>query len=157
APPSCIDSPALPPPPPPLPLVAARPTLRALGTATTLYADRNDWLLSLSELLNCQRSLGRLWEWPPRGGRCDLRGGSGKAQMSECDDLDIVETTHLMAGLPSGSPDLSTNTGLRHALFSVNQLMVDDLMELLIHGRRAEDRTSHLRCCGGRLYRFIGV
>ena len=89
--------------------------------------------------MSWRRSLGRLWG----------------ALTWTLLDLDVVDTTWLQAGLPAGSPDLAVNTRLRHSHFSFNQLTVDDVAELIVHGRRAAARTSRLRQLAGNVYHFV--
>ena len=59
--------------------------------------------------------------------------------------------------LAAGDPDLAVNTLMRHSHFAINQLIIDDLTELLLTGRRAAERTSRLRVREGRsgVYTFL--
>lgn len=68
--------------------------------------------------------------------------------------FDVVDTTRMQAGLPAGNPDVAIDTRMRHSHFSINQLVVDDLVELLCTGRRAAQRTSRLLGRGG-LFHFL--
>ena len=74
---------------------------------------------------------------------------------SEWLDVDVIDTTHMQAGLPAGEPELALNVRLRHAHFTINRLMVDDLAELLLHGHRAEQRTSRLQRRAGNVFHFF--
>ena len=50
--------------------------------------------------------------------------------------------------------DLDSNMSERHhSFFNINRLMVDDLYDLIVTGKRAEERTSRLKATG-RVYRF---
>jgi len=58
-------------------------------------------------------------------------------------DLDIIDTG-----------DLDSNMSERHhSFFNINRLMVDDLYDLIVTGKRAEERTSRLKATG-KVYRF---
>lgn len=146
--------------------------LRKLGAVTTLYGDHNDRLLTFSEMISRKRSLGRLWGQvvnrmrdtvkPHRNAaKVEPQGQSASSEWEDgmpstnVLDLDIVDTTWLQAGLPAGSPDLAVNTKLRHTHFSFNQLTVDDVTELIVHGHRAAARNSRLRWRGGNVYHFL--
>ena len=43
----------------------------------------------------------------------------------------------------------------RHAHFTINQLMVDDLRELLVSRRRAAERSTRLRRRAGNVFHFL--
>ena len=123
----------------------------AHGTLTTIYGDRHDKPLGYGELMNRfvmrpeegWRSLGRLW--PVRGLDCD-----------------IIDTTWMQAGLPAGEPDLAINTAMRHSQFTINQHVVNDIVECITTGQRASKRTGLARVhraegvggSGGDVFRF---
>ena len=58
--------------------------------------------------------------------------------------------------LPNMAGDLAVaiNIGMRHAHFTVNQMMVDDIRELILCRRRAAERKSRLLRCGGNVFQF---
>ena len=129
-------------------VASAAKSLAALGTVTTVYGDRNDRPLRYSEMLmslltpRSWRSLGRL-DGAPWAGTCDI---------------DVIDTTHMHAGLPAGDPDLAVNTTMRHSQFTINQIIVDDLVDHLTTGRRAAQRSArlHLRAATGVFHFFSG-
>ena len=59
------------------------------------------------------------------------------------------------AGLPAGDLSVAVNIRLRHSHFTINQLMVDDLRELLVCRRRAAARATRLRRRAGNVYHFL--
>lgn len=135
-------------------------------SAVTIYGDRNDRPLSFSELYNGEKALGRLWG-APWGRKYTLmqrasalaagftRSPSEQLPPESCLELlDVVDTTWMQAGLPAGDLEVALDTSLRHSHFTVNQLIVDDLCQLLIHGRRAAERTDRLRRKTGHVYHF---
>ncbi len=58
-------------------------------------------------------------------------------------DIDLIDTSDL---------DRNTNSSF-HSFFNVNRLMVDDLHELIVTGKRAAERTSRLKKWS-QVYRF---
>ena len=71
-------------------------------------------------------------------------------------DVDVIDTTWMQAGLPAGDPDLAINTLMRHSYFTINQLVVDDLVEVMTTGRRAQQRMGRLRRRDtGDVFRFF--
>ena len=117
----------------------------AHGTVTTIYGDRHDRPLGYGEVFNRLlrrpsegwRSLGRLW--PVRGLDCD-----------------VIDTTWMQAGLPAGDPDLAINTIMRHSHFTINQHVVDDLVECINTGSRAALRAGLERVQGGPSMEIAG-
>lgn len=96
----------------------------------TIYADGRDGALRLAHRLNSEASL----------------GANVKALYDEHGtllDLDIIDT---------GELDSNVNS-TRHGFFNVSRPMVDDLHDLIIHGNRAEDRSSRLKPYRS-IYRF---
>ena len=63
-------------------------------------------------------------------------------------------TTDRDQSTPAGDLAVAINIGMRHAHFTINQLMVDDISEVILRQRRAEHRTSRLRRCGGHVFQF---
>ena len=148
--------------------------LAALGATATLYGDRHDRPLRYSE------TLGRWLPWVmPKevavvatGAQSSSSAGAASfapwqslgrlwgAPWAGCGHVDVIDTTWMQAGLPAGDPNLAVNTRMRHTHFAINQLVVDDLVELLTTGRRAEERSSRLRCrdgCEGIFHFFSSV
>ena len=121
-------------------------SLAALGTATTIYGDRHDQPLHYSEMVTrllapcAWRSLGRLHGAP----------WAHATRSAHACDVDVIDTTWMHAGLPAGDPDLVTNTRMRHSQFTINRIIVDDLVDHLTTGRRAAQRNTrlHLRATG---------
>jgi esterase/lipase superfamily enzyme len=99
----------------------------------TVYADRRDMALKLAFRINQKASLGSNTE--------PLLDDSGNPL-----DLDIVDT---------GDLDRNVN-GQFHGYFNINRVMVDDLHDLIVTGKRADDRTSRLKPYG-KIYRFTMV
>lgn len=99
----------------------------------TVYADRRDVALKLAFRINRKESLGSNTE--------PLLDEDGNPL-----DLDIVDT---------GDLDRNIN-GQFHGYFNINRVMVDDLHDLIVTGKRAEDRTSRLKPYG-KIYRFTMV
>ena len=60
--------------------------------------------------------------------------------------VDIIDTSDL---------DRNMNSQF-HGYFNINRMMVDDLYELIVTSKRAEQRTSRLTSYGG-VYRFTLV
>ena len=75
--------------------------------------------------------------------------------------LDVVDTTSMQAGLPAGNPEVAllgevaVDTKQRHAHFAINQLMVDDLRELIVHCRSARERSGRLLRRTGNVYKLL--
>eukprot|EP00026_Physarum_polycephalum_P001972 Phypoly_transcript_01976.p1 GENE.Phypoly_transcript_01976~~Phypoly_transcript_01976.p1 ORF type:complete len:717 (+),score=63.12 Phypoly_transcript_01976:122-2272(+) len=104
--------------------------LRMYCSRITIYADHRDDAIRLAHRLNQKSSLGN--NVLPL---LDSKGGFL--------DIDIIDTG-----------DLDSNMSERHhSFFNINRLMVDDLYDLIVTGKRAEERTSRLKATG-RVYRF---
>jgi hypothetical protein len=58
-------------------------------------------------------------------------------------EIDLIDT---------GDLDRNTSSSF-HSFFNINRLMVDDLWELVVTGKRAAERTSRLKRWGS-VYRF---
>jgi hypothetical protein len=58
-------------------------------------------------------------------------------------DIDLIDT---------GDLDRNTNSTF-HSFFNINRLMVDDLWDLIVLNKRAEERTLRLKRWG-QVYRF---
>lgn len=61
-------------------------------------------------------------------------------------DVDVIDTSDL---------DRNVNTQF-HGYFNINRIMVDDLFELIVTGRRAEERQTRLKKFKS-VYRFTIV
>lgn len=104
--------------------------LRTYCSRTTIYADHRDEAIRLAHKLTQKASLGN--NVLPL---LDSKGGFL--------DIDIVDTG-----------DLDSNMSERHhSFFNINRLMVDDLYDLIVTGKRAEERTSRLKATG-KVFRF---
>eukprot|EP01130_Rhizamoeba_saxonica_P017136 TRINITY_DN817_c0_g1_i1.p1 TRINITY_DN817_c0_g1~~TRINITY_DN817_c0_g1_i1.p1 ORF type:complete len:691 (-),score=121.23 TRINITY_DN817_c0_g1_i1:24-2096(-) len=108
----------------------------------TIYADERDVALKLSRQVNGSYSLGL-------GAKKVTRvGGCGEGPNKYFGDMDIVDTKDL---------DRNMNSQF-HGYFNINRMMVDDLREVIVTGRRASERTSRLKSSGiTGMYRFILV
>jgi esterase/lipase superfamily enzyme len=99
----------------------------------TVYADHRDQALRLSKRLNGGLSL-----------------GSHIAALLDAEgnrlDVDIIDASDLDRNMSSGY----------HSYFNINRVMVDDLHELIVTGKRAEDRTTRLKP-SGPVWRFTIV
>ncbi|KAG0197810.1 hypothetical protein BGX33_000304 [Mortierella sp. NVP41] len=88
----------------------------------TLYADAHDGALFWSEVLGRKRSLGRhprTLVYSPTG---------------EVLDVDVIDTTSLDVNIHS----------IRHNFFNLNRMLVDDLYDVVVLGRRASEREARL-------------
>ncbi|KAF9975775.1 hypothetical protein BGZ73_000446 [Actinomortierella ambigua] len=88
----------------------------------TLYADARDGALFWSQLLGQKKSLGRhprSLVYPPTG---------------EVLDVDVIDTTSLDVNVHS----------IRHNFFNLNRMLVDDLYDIVVLGRRAREREGRL-------------
>lgn len=104
--------------------------LRTYCARITIYADHRDDAIRLAHKLTQKASLGN--------NVLPLLDSNGGFM-----DIDIVDTG-----------DLDSNMSERHhSFFNINRLMVDDLYDLIVTGKRAEERTSRLKATG-RVYRF---
>eukprot|EP00996_Jenningsia_fusiforme_P000954 NODE_186_length_2825_cov_44.540706_g169_i0.p1 GENE.NODE_186_length_2825_cov_44.540706_g169_i0~~NODE_186_length_2825_cov_44.540706_g169_i0.p1 ORF type:complete len:821 (+),score=136.77 NODE_186_length_2825_cov_44.540706_g169_i0:111-2465(+) len=104
----------------------------------TLYSDKRDGALLLSEYFNAQRTWGVLGFRLPA--RVDSLGRT-KSLLSLSGshlDMDVVDTSGAAGNVHS----------LRHSYFNINRELVDDLRELLVTGRRAADRPRLVRRSG---------
>ncbi|KAF9404095.1 hypothetical protein BGZ94_004386, partial [Podila epigama] len=97
-------------------------TLSRFCNHITLYADARDGALFWSEVLGRQRSLGRhprTLVYTPTG---------------EVLDVDVIDTTSLDVNIHS----------IRHNFFNLNRMLVDDLYDVIVLGRRAREREGRL-------------
>ncbi|KAG0267670.1 hypothetical protein DFQ27_008450 [Actinomortierella ambigua] len=88
----------------------------------TLYADARDGALFWSQVLGRKKSLGRhprTLTYPPTG---------------EILDVDVIDTTSLDVNVHS----------IRHNFFNLNRMLVDDLYDIVVLGRRARERQGRL-------------
>ncbi|KAF8930556.1 hypothetical protein BGZ58_008177 [Dissophora ornata] len=97
-------------------------TLSKYCPHVTLYADAHDGALFWSEVLGRKKSLGR-------HPRTLIYGPT-----SEVLDVDVVDTTSLDVNIHS----------IRHNFFNLNRMLVDDLYEVVVLGRRAREREGRL-------------
>jgi len=96
----------------------------------TIYADKRDAAIRLAFKMTSKQSLGN-----NINPLVDSRG--------RMLDLDLIDTSDL---------DRNTSSSF-HSFFNVNRLMVDDLWELVVTGKRAEGRYNRLKKWGN-VYRF---
>ncbi|KAG0019560.1 hypothetical protein BGZ81_009685 [Podila clonocystis] len=97
-------------------------TLTRYCSHITLYADAHDGALFWSEVLGRQDSLGRhprTLVYTPTG---------------EVLDVDVIDTTSLDVNIHS----------IRHNFFNLNRMLVDDLYDVIVLGRRAREREGRL-------------
>ncbi|KAF9920150.1 hypothetical protein FBU30_010056 [Linnemannia zychae] len=88
----------------------------------TLYADAHDGALFWSEVFGRKKSLGRhprTLVYSPTG---------------EVLDVDVIDTTSLDVNIHS----------IRHNFFNLNRMLVDDLYDVVVLGRRASEREARL-------------
>ncbi|KAG0195854.1 hypothetical protein BGX28_000523 [Mortierella sp. GBA30] len=88
----------------------------------TLYADAHDGALFWSEVLGRKKSLGR----HPRT--------LVYTPTAEVLDVDVIDTTSLDVNIHS----------IRHNFFNLNRMLVDDLYDVVVLGRRAKEREGRL-------------
>ncbi|KAG0370445.1 hypothetical protein BGZ54_006338 [Gamsiella multidivaricata] len=88
----------------------------------TLYADAHDGALFWSEVLGWKKSLGR-------HPRTLVYGPTGEVL-----DVDVIDTTSLDVNIHS----------IRHNFFNLNRMLVDDLYDVVVLGRRASEREGRL-------------
>eukprot|EP01113_Clastostelium_recurvatum_P032840 TRINITY_DN4274_c0_g1_i6.p1 TRINITY_DN4274_c0_g1~~TRINITY_DN4274_c0_g1_i6.p1 ORF type:complete len:807 (+),score=169.26 TRINITY_DN4274_c0_g1_i6:202-2622(+) len=104
--------------------------LRSYCSRITVYADHRDQAIRLAFKMTQKASMGN--------NILPILDNKGSFL-----DMDIIDTG-----------DLDSNMSERHhSFFNVNRLMVDDLWDLVVTGKRAEERTSRLKNTG-RVYRF---
>ncbi|KAM9966620.1 hypothetical protein ACTFIR_006840 [Dictyostelium discoideum] len=104
--------------------------LRNYCPRITVYADHRDEAIKMAFRITQKRNLGN-----NIFGIVDDDGGML--------DVDIIDTG-----------DLDSNMSERHhSFFNINRLMVDDLHDLIVTGKRAMDRTSRLKSVGD-VFRF---
>ncbi|KAG0271072.1 hypothetical protein BGZ95_001185 [Linnemannia exigua] len=97
-------------------------TLTKFCPHITLYADAHDGALFWSEVLGRKKSLGRhprTLVYSPTG---------------EVLDVDVIDTTSLDVNIHS----------IRHNFFNLNRMLVDDLYDVVVLGRRATEREARL-------------
>eukprot|EP01111_Echinosteliopsis_oligospora_P012372 TRINITY_DN4218_c0_g1_i1.p1 TRINITY_DN4218_c0_g1~~TRINITY_DN4218_c0_g1_i1.p1 ORF type:complete len:713 (-),score=135.96 TRINITY_DN4218_c0_g1_i1:21-2159(-) len=104
--------------------------LRTYCSRITIYADHRDEAIRIAHKITQKQSLGN--------NIMPIVDNKGAFL-----DLDIIDTG-----------DLDSNMSERHhSFFNINRLMVDDLYDLIVTGKRAEERTSRLRTTGN-VFRF---
>jgi len=94
----------------------------------TVYADSRDVALKTAVRMTQKRSFGL----------------SALIDESSNMDIDIVDTGDLDRNMSSQF----------HGYFNINRIMVDDLWDLIVTGKRADERNSRLKPYG-KVYRFI--
>ncbi|KAG0331846.1 hypothetical protein BG004_001483 [Podila humilis] len=97
-------------------------TLTRYCTHITLYADAHDGALFWSQVLGRQDSLGR-------HPRTLIYTPTGQVL-----DVDVIDTTSLDVNIHS----------IRHNFFNLNRMLVDDLYDVIVLGRRAREREGRL-------------
>jgi esterase/lipase superfamily enzyme len=104
--------------------------LRTYCARISIYADHRDEAIRIAHKLTQKASLGN--------NILPLQDSKGGFL-----DIDIIDTG-----------DLDSNMSERHhSFFNINRLMVDDLYDLIVTGKRAEERTSRLKQTGN-VFRF---
>uniref|UniRef100_A0A6B2KZC1 Alpha/beta hydrolase n=1 Tax=Arcella intermedia TaxID=1963864 RepID=A0A6B2KZC1_9EUKA len=98
----------------------------------TVYADSRDTALRFANTVTGKVSLGLAWV--------------GKGNKPKDIDLDVVDTADL---------DRNVNSQF-HGFFNINRNMVDDLYDLIVTGKRADERTTRLKPYAG-VFRFTLV
>jgi len=86
-----------------------------------------------------------------RGLRCDV------ASLCSCVALkDSYVRPFYLQGLPAGEcvARVARDVELRHAHFSLNRLVADDVAQVLLTGRRAGERTASLLRGHGGVFHF---
>ncbi|KAJ3029862.1 hypothetical protein HDV00_009364 [Rhizophlyctis rosea] len=73
--------------------------------------------------------------------------GRGRGRYLVYPDMDTIDTSLLDVNIHS----------LRHAYFNLNRMFVDDLLDIIVHQKRASERTSRLAPTvqGGLVYQFL--
>ncbi|EGG22695.1 hypothetical protein DFA_04825 [Cavenderia fasciculata] len=105
--------------------------LRSYCPRISIYADHRDVAIKLAFKMLQKQNLGNNIQ-------PILSDDTGQSL-----DVDIIDTG-----------DLDSNMSERHhSFFNINRLMVDDLHDLIVTGKRAEERTSRLKSVGD-VYRF---
>ncbi|CAG8489373.1 7004_t:CDS:2 [Acaulospora colombiana] len=102
----------------------------------TVYSNSRDFALKMEEFFSRSRSLGRKTD--------DIYHNGGLI------DVDLIDTTQLDVNIHK----------MRHNFFNLNRLLVDDLCDIIVLGKRANERKSRLsrRERGGRggmVYTFL--
>eukprot|EP00884_Botryococcus_braunii_P012543 jgi/Botrbrau1/2128/Bobra.0093s0035.1 len=131
--------------------------LRALCPLVTIYGDQRDLALWGAAIFNGFQAaalqaaqgkangliaLARAFRMQPSLGRhiYEIVDSQGRPL-----DVDIIDTTFLDANVQEA----------RHFSFNLNSSLIDDLREILLHGRRAWERTSGLDSRGANVYSFL--
>jgi len=108
----------------------------------TIYADRRDLALKISNRVNRSQSLGLGVVNKPRIDKLT----NNDDNLNLLNEIDIVDTSDL---------DRNMNSQF-HGYFNINRMMVDDLWELIVTNTRAEQRISRLKRYG-TVFRFTLV
>eukprot|EP01127_Copromyxa_protea_P010768 TRINITY_DN2658_c0_g1_i1.p1 TRINITY_DN2658_c0_g1~~TRINITY_DN2658_c0_g1_i1.p1 ORF type:complete len:654 (+),score=83.85 TRINITY_DN2658_c0_g1_i1:391-2352(+) len=111
--------------------------VRMFCSQVTIYSDSRDEALKLAYSLTQQRQLGM---------SVFNKQDIAKEYNINLDELDVVDT---------GDLDRNMNDDF-HGYFNINKTMVEDLYELIVTRKRAEERTSRLKLNNG-IYRFTIV
>jgi hypothetical protein len=106
--------------------------IRSLCPIVSLYGDKADKALYISQCINRFKSLGRNIK--------PLKDSNNKLL-----DMDLVDTTNIIDNMHA----------LRHSYFELNRTMVDDLRELIVFQRRAAERTTRLAKKKGNVFVYV--
>ena len=123
--------------------------IRMFCDLITIYGNKDDFALFLGELLNGQKMLGRRIDRLERREKTvDLESGPLLNQsFRTLLDVDVIDATTLDNNIRFD----------RHSYFSVNKLVVDDLMDLITTLQRASGRKQRLLNTKGNVYSFISA
>ncbi|RIB30394.1 hypothetical protein C2G38_2053776 [Gigaspora rosea] len=101
----------------------------------TIYSNGRDFALKIGEILRGEKSLGRQTD--------DLKFNNNLL------NVDLIDTTQLDVNIHK----------MRHNFFNLNRLLVDDLSDIIILGKRARERQTRLSRKGvgreGVVYTFL--
>lgn len=151
-------------------------SLRSICSLITLYADKDDTALWLSEIAHGgAAALGRyphaiVAPVPCRSASSDS-GVWGRPPRHSVGNMAAVSSSsghvgNVATGLSGGADCLDLDVidstwldanvhGLRHSYFAVNRWVVDDLFEVLTTRKRASGRTTRLRHLNGNVFTFM--
>ncbi|CAI2163625.1 20368_t:CDS:2 [Funneliformis geosporum] len=87
----------------------------------TIYSNERDFALKIGEFFEHDKSLGRY--------TCDMKCRDGKLL-----NVDLIDTTQLDVNMHK----------IRHNFFNLNRLLVDDLRDIIVFGKRAKERRTRL-------------
>ncbi|CAG8434123.1 10039_t:CDS:2 [Funneliformis mosseae] len=87
----------------------------------TIYSNERDFALKIGEIFEREKSLGRHTR--------DMKCRDGKFL-----NVDLIDTTQLDVNMHK----------IRHNFFNLNRLLVDDLRDIIVFGKRAKERRTKL-------------